>query len=256
MKKPYTTTYLFAPVLALMALSLLATGCATTGENGEGLTGTAYELYSEAVIDYQDADYIDAEAKLKTVLDNYPLSPQAREAQLLLGDLYYAREKYDDAVSYYTTFAGFYPSHPRAPYAMFQKGMSHFKGILTIDRDQTTTRKAIFSFRDLIAAYPESDYAERAGEMLEFLALRLAENEFYVAVFYEKNKNYESAIKRFGFILRDYPEAGISDKVLFHIAVSYLELGEETLARDTFETLVREYPESPFTEELKDRYQA
>lgn len=239
-------------LLAILTALLFAAGCAATDEKAEGPTGTAVELYSEAVVDYQDGDYIEAETKLKSVLDNYPLSLQARESQLLLGDLYYARAYYDEAVSHYTTFAGFYPSHPKAPYAMFQKGMSLFKGILTIDRDQTATRKTLFAFRDLLLAYPESAYTERAVEMVGFLSLRLAENEFYVAEFYEKNKNYESAIKRFGSILRDYPEAGISDKVLFHIAESYMGLGEEDLARDTFETLVREYPESPFTEELKE----
>ena len=238
--------------VALLPVLLVVMGCASIVEKSkEEAHASAVELYSEALVEYHDSHYFKSEDLLKELLDLYPADPWAKEATLLLGDIFYLKEGYEEAVSYYTTFSDFYPSHPKAPYAMFQKAMSHLKEILTIDRDQATTRKALFAFNDLTVAYPDSEYTATAREMVGFLRNRLAESELYIGRFYQKNRNYKGAIKRYAGILKEYPEAPVASEVLFHIGVSYLKLGEEGLATDTFDTLVREYPESPFADEYR-----
>jgi outer membrane protein assembly factor BamD len=124
--------------------------------------------------------------------------------------------------------------------------MSYFKELLTIDRDQTTTKKVLFAFEDFIKTYPENPYSAKAEELCFFLKKRLAESEFYVGKFYFKSKKYKGALSRFVIILRDYPDVGLADKALYYIGECYSSLGEEELARDAFSTLVTEYPESPF----------
>ena len=129
--------------------------------------------------------------------------------------------------------------------------MSHFNLILAIDRDQISTKKALFDFKDLQGSYPKSQYMVKSGEMVNFLRKRLAEREFYIGSFYYKDKNYKGALSRFAVILDEYPDCDILDKTLFFIARSYDKLGEDDLARETYNTLVTRYPESPYCRGLE-----
>jgi len=227
-------------------------GCSTTEELVHGRTDPG-ELYGKAVAARVSEDYEDAERGCKELMEQHPLDPLAVEALLMLGDVYYATGKFDDAASYYTNFTAMHPRHPMAGYALFQKGMSHFKEILSLDRDQTSTKKALFAFEDLAAGYPGSIYTGKAREMSVFLKQRLAEREFYIADFYFSGDNYKGALARLRDILKNYPDAGISDKTLYYIGESYGKLGEKRLAKEAYTTLVANYPGSPFAGDARGR---
>lgn len=240
----------FTIAIASAVVSMaLFTGCASTTD--VNIKRDASELYSRGVEAYLSGKLEESETNLKAILEDHPLSRYATDAQLLMGDLSFAKENYEDAASYYTSFVALHPSHPRASYAQFQKGMSHFKDVLSLDRDQTSTRKALFAFEDLLSAYPDSTYSPRAKEMTAFLRNRLAEREFYIARYYYKNRNYKGALGRLRDILAQYPDAGINDKALFYIGQSYRRLGEAELAKESFSTLITDYPSSPFALEAK-----
>lgn len=213
----------------------------------------ARELYDSAVAAYIDERYEEAQRVFKTLMEDYPLDGYSLEAQLMLGDVSYAMESFEDASSYYTNFVALHPNNPKAPYALFQKGMSHFKDVLSLDRDQTATRKALFAFEDLIRTYPDSPYAPKSKEMMVFLKDRLAEKEFYIAEFYFKGKNYKGALGRLRDILKDYPEASISDKTLFYIGEAYMRLGEKKLADEAYSALLSNFPGSRFVNGAKSR---
>ncbi len=238
------------PFIALLMLLLLA-GCAGT-ETMVQETRDVKEIYLSGLDHYQKRMYEEAEREFKIILADYPLSAYALDAQIMLADTYYAVERYEDASSYYTSFVAMHPAHPRAPYALFQKGMCYFKEVLSVDRDQTATRKALFAFEDLLRAYPDSPYAGKAGELIGFLRRRLAERELYVGRFHYKTGNYRGALHRFRGILENYPDAGITDKALYYMGKSYTMLGEEELARKTFTRLLNEFPDSPFADEIDD----
>ncbi len=236
--------------LVVFALCLVLAGCA--GVDKTAAKRSVSEMYDSAMNSYLEGHYDDAQKDLKTLLEEYPLTPKAIDAQLLLADVCYDMEDYDDASAYYTSFVSLHPMHSRAAYALFKKGMSHFKEVLTLDRDQTATKKALFAFEDLVASYPDSAYFARSKELIKFLKTRLAEREFYVANFYFKNSNYKGALGRLRDILKDYPDEGITDKALYYIGESYRKLGEKDLARDTFATLIKEFPQSPFVKDAQE----
>lgn len=238
-------------VVLLCAVVLSA--CASTKDVDSLSRFDVQELYQRGITKYQSAYYMEAEESFKKIVESYPLSAEAALAQLALADIYYATEKYEDASAYYTTFYTFHPAHPKAHYALFQKGMSHFKGVMGADRDQTETRKALFAFEDFVAGYPDSIYAEKALELKVFLRRRLADSELYVGRYYFKRKNYKGALIRLADILKKYPDVGLTDKVLYYIGESYGYLGEDELARDAYDTLLSEYPKSPFVSHAKKK---
>ncbi len=209
------------------------------------------DLISEGVVFSHGGNFEKAIEMFKSVLNEYPLSEYVLEAQILLADTYYSMKEYSDSASYYTDFVVLHPAHPKAPYAQFRKGMSYFKEILSSDRDQSATKKAILAFDDLIANYPSSIYVDRAIEMRYFLRNRLADNELYVGKFYFKNGKYQGALKRFEAIIGEFPDSGVFGETLYYLGESYLALGEDELAGYVFERLVNSFPESPFADGAK-----
>lgn len=242
----------FSPVILAIIISGVS-GCATAPEVYKR---DAAELYNTGLQAYLGDRLEEADKSFRTLLEDHPMSPYSTEAELLLGDVSYAMGNYEDASAYYSNFIALRPAHAKASYALFQKGMSHMKEVLALDRDQTSTRKALFAFEDLLAAYPDSPYAERSGEFIAFLRGRLAEREFYIANFYFKKKNYKGSLGRLRDILSEYPDAGITDKALYYIGESYLKLGENGLAEDAFSTLLKNYPESPYARNARNRMRA
>lgn len=239
-------------LISCVALFLLAS-CAATKQAND--VPAVEALYASAISSYENGLYEEAEASFKSIIDEYPLSPQAVEAELMLGDTYYVNERYDEAGASYTAFQAFHPGHPKAAYALFQKGMSHFKEVLSVDRDQTKTKKALFAFEDLGKFYPESPYAAKSKEVVAFLRTRLAGSEMYVGRFYYKTKNYKGALRRFGIVIKDYRDTNAVDEALYYIGETYDSLGEKDLALEAFETLVSDFPRSSFFEAAKTRLQ-
>lgn len=241
----------FGAVLAISVL-LLLNGCGAATKELAGKKDPA-ELYDNGTRAYQAQRYEESERNLKALMEDFPLSKHSVEAQLKLGDVYYGMERYEDANSYYTNFAALHPRHPMADYALFQKGMCHFKDVLSVDRDQTSTRKAIFAFQDLITAHPGSPYAPKAKELIAFLRDRLAERELYVARFYYKDKNYKGALGRLRDLLKSYPESPLTATALYYIGESYTRLGEKKLAVDAYTTLIGNFPDSPYALDARKR---
>jgi outer membrane protein assembly factor BamD len=228
---------------------LLFVSCATTTEGN--LKGNLEQLIEDGIQASQRGNYDKAVEKFKKVIEDHPFSHYAREAELLLADTHYLKGEFEDAASYYTNFITLHPGHKDAPYALFRKGMSYFNEVLSIDRDQTATKKAILAFEDLDKYYPTSIYAAKSKEIIVFLKERLAGREFYVGRFYFKNGNYRAALNRLLNILKEHPEAAITDSVLYYSGESYLEIGEKDLALEMFETLVNNYPDNRYVNKVR-----
>ncbi|NIR13447.1 MAG: outer membrane protein assembly factor BamD, partial [Desulfobacterales bacterium] len=85
-------------------------------------------------------------------------------------------------------------------------GLSYFNQMLSVDRDQTSTRKALSNFEFLMANYPPSVLTEKAREKAEICRERLAAKELYVAKFHYKRKKYRGAKARLEAAVKLYPE--------------------------------------------------
>jgi outer membrane protein assembly factor BamD len=238
---------LFFSALLLVPLLFLS-GCGKYDNLKEGEEGKF--LYEDGLALYKKKKYSKAIVRFKKILEDYPFGPYVADSTLFIADSFYFDKKYEDAANYYGDFVSLHPDHLRAPYAQYQKGMSFYKDTLTIDRDQTSTKKAISALQELKLRYQASSYREQADDLIKICNNRLAERELYISHFYIKNKNYKGAISRLQDMLEDYPESDFSDEALFNLGSSYLKVGEIERAKKTFSILRSSYPDSEFTKDL------
>lgn len=143
-----------------------------------------------------------------------PFSDIAPHAQLRIGA---AREKQKDyplAVAAYERAADRYNNQPViAADALYRAGISLHKQTQTAEYDQGTAGRAISTFTDLIALYPQDKRVPEAKRIITSLRNEQARGNFKIAEFYSKRKQWNGAIIYYNEVLLsgvDTPLATVS----------------------------------------------
>ena len=204
-KLPFTA---FVLLLLLIIGGLSGCGC-LFGDKG---TDTAEELAEKGMEYFDDEDYHDALKAFTTLKERYPYSRYAILAELKVADAHFHREEYAEAIAAYADFLQLHPKNDAIPYVLYQIGECYYEQLLSEDRDQTPTRRAISAFQRLLKEHPNSTYADTAKERIQDCRKLLAQHELYVANFYFKSKYYEAALGRFQGVLAGYRDVLPLDK--------------------------------------------
>jgi outer membrane protein assembly factor BamD len=189
--------------------------------------------YADAMQLYEKKKYERAADSFRKFKEEYPLSDLTPLVEVRLADSLFFDEKYGEAFIQYQEFKKLHPIHPEIPYATYQMAMCHFKQILTIDRDQAQTVKAIELFRFVVENHPKSPYAEQAQGKIAYCLRQLADHEFYIGNFYFRMKKYKAALLRFEGILQKYPNSGLERKIQPLIDTCRKELSKEEKNRQS-----------------------
>ena len=182
----------------------------------------------------------------------YPQTRYGQEAEILIGDAYFARKDYLLAAESYAAFIRLYPMHPKADYAHYRIGMCYFKEApKAIDRDQGYLDEAITHLRAVVRRYPGSKYKKAALQTLREARTRVARRNYYIGHFYYRTKQYISAIPRFLEVAESYPDSGLGPKSLYMAIKANLSLDRVEVARAVFSDLSVKYPNSEYTKKAE-----
>jgi outer membrane protein assembly factor BamD len=232
-----------------LALGAFMAGCA----GSQTVRRSADEWYDLGRTEMARKRYGKAEEAFSKFLEQNPQDRRRPEALLGLADALYAEKRYEEAKFQYRRFLELYPTHAEAAKAQFNVAMSAFQRLRTIDRDQSTTLEALQEFQRLVQVYPRSPYVDEAKAKIAACRERLAAYELYVGRFYYRQDAYPAAIGRFTGLLRVYPEVSFADEVLFLLGEAYRRNDEPQQAADSFETLVKRFPESRYANRARAR---
>jgi outer membrane protein assembly factor BamD len=247
-KKIFSKWLIWVPI----TVSLLF-GCGGKGKDLKKIEGDPDILYKQGLVRFNKRDYSQALKKFEELKSSFPDSPPyTLWAELKVGDCHFLQEEYVEAIAAYEEFKKIHPSHEEIPYVQFQIGMSYFNQMLSLDRDQTSTKKALSSFEYLIASYRPGLFTEKAREKIDVCKKRLADHEFYVGNFYYKHGGFEAAASRLEGLLEKFPKVPEEDKTLYLLGKSYIELEQWKKAEGAFRKVVTEYPKSSHTEDAKE----
>jgi outer membrane protein assembly factor BamD len=245
-------------LLALFAaLAVLTAGCGLLpGDKDETQGWSAQKLYGEAK-DAMAAKTWDKAAKYLEKLEaRYPYGRFAQQAQLDVAYCYWKNGERASALAAADRFIKLYPGHSNVDYAYYLKGLVNFNensGFLSIidnpdlsERDSKGTRESFEAFKDLVARFPESKYAEDATARMRYLVNALAQYEVHVARYYMKRGAYVAAANRAQFAVQNYPQAPALEEAVFIMVKAYDNLGMTDL-RDSADRVMRKnFPESKY----------
>jgi outer membrane protein assembly factor BamD len=193
---------------------------------------------------------------LEKILNRSNVPPEILgNSHLAIADAYY----YDggviniaEALSRYTSFLTFYPSHPRADYAQYQLGLCYLKQALGPAKDQATTFQAMSAFRKVETDYPGSEFAVAARERADDCRERLAQSERQVGEFYQKRGALPGAIDRYRKVIEDYPKYSRRDEVYYLLAEALAGSDRMLEAVLYYRRVIEEFPRSRYAGNAKE----
>lgn len=239
-------------VAALVVFLAVLSGCAASNDAAkltrELLTMPKEEAYARGEALVKKKKYETGRQYLRFVAENYANDPIGRQAALRLADSFFDAKTqigYLEAGVRYKDFRNRYPSHPRSDYALYRLAQCSDRQAESPDREQTNTRLAATSYRELIINFPDSPYATEARTRLLIMRNLLAEHEYLVGHFYLRRKAWRAAKGRMEMVLAAYPEYAGLDKVLYESGLLETKLGNRDEARTLWERLAHDYPASP-----------
>ena len=201
----------------------------------------ADQLYRLARKSLESADYAEAQLRYDALIERYPFTDHAVQAELEKIYAQHREYKPDEALQAADRFLREHPRHPRADYVQYLKGVINAErdaGLLSalpIDdsrKDVGNSRRAYDEFSLLLQKYPASRYSQDAQARMVALRNRIADNEMHVVRYYQRRGAHLAAAKRAEQVIAQYPGAPATVDALKTLRNSYRELGLSQQAQD------------------------
>ncbi|HZY63519.1 MAG TPA: outer membrane protein assembly factor BamD [Edaphobacter sp.] len=236
------------------------------------------ELYDKAVLATKKGHFDVARLDLQTLLNTYPDSQYQMRAKLAIADSWYKEggtAALAQAESEYKDFITFFPNVPEAAEAQMRVGDIYFRQMDKPDRDYTNATHAEEEYRLMLQQFPQSALVPQAKQRLREVQEVLASREAEIGSFYASHANWPATIARYQTVVDAYPEYSRLDEVLIGLGDAYeseaqyvraMRLPEAAKARlehiyddqaaAAYRKVVLEHAASQHVEDAKDRLAA
>ncbi len=240
------------------------------------------QLFDRAQVALKKGKFDVARLLLQDMLATYPDSEYQMRAKLAFADSWYREggtAALTQAETEYHDFIIFFPNVPEAAEAQMRIGDIYFKQMDKPDRDYTKAIHAQEEYRTMMTQYPDSTLVPDAKQKLREVQELLATRETGIADFYEGHENYAAAIARYQTVVDTYPLYSKIDSALIGLGDSYAaqahyvrtnpamkNLNEdqksrllrvyEDAAAAAYGRVVTVYSASPRVEDARDRLEA
>ena len=246
----------FCKALACVAIVAFA-GCSllpdvvdeTTNLNAEGL----YKLAHEALL---DGNYTRAVKLYDTLEARFPYGRYAQQAILEGAYANYRAGETAAAIAACDRFIRTFPNNPSVDYAYYLKGLVNFRedqGLLGYvyeldlsEREPKGMKESFAAFKELVAKFPESRYAQDATDRMQYLTNALGKYEVNVARYYYNRGAFIAAVNRAQAAIVGYPQTQSNEAALDMLIKSYDKLGLTQLRDDSLRVLKQTFPNSPY----------
>ncbi len=235
---------IYRVLLFILFCLILATGCSSKAKPQK----PAEQYFLEGEHYFEDEQYTKAIESWEMVRDAFYSPELSMLAELKIAEAYYKSEQYEEAAAAFDDFLKQHPNNERAPIILYRMGLSYYQQILSPDRDQTSTHKALHSFEELVRRFPDDPKAQEAHNMVLRCKTRLAEHEVYVGRFYLRIDQYQQAINRLEGVLKSFPQYYYRDEAYFYLGQAYFKTSQLEKGRATYDKLFKEFPGSKFIE--------
>ncbi len=182
------------------------------------------QLYDRALVQLKKGKFDVARLLLQDMLATYPDSEFQMRAKLAFADSWYREggtAALTQAETEYHDFIIFFPNVPEAAEAQMRIGDIYFKQMDKPDRDYTKAVHAQEEYRTMLTQYPDSTLIPDAKQKLREVQEMLATRETGIADFYEGHENYAAAIARYQTVVDTYPLYSKIDSALIGLGDSY-----------------------------------
>lgn len=201
----FTASSLKIPVI-LLAVWLFTSGCASKFRKIQKNEDWRVK-YEAALTYYEKKDYYRASLLFEDIRPIVRGLPEGEQVEFYLAYCQFNEGTYILAAESFKSFFEVYGRSPSAMEAFFMYAYSLYSSSPPSNLDQTTGIEAMDAMQNFLNRFPESEFSEKASNVIEACQRKLEEKGFTNAREYMKVRNYKAAVlalKNFGL---DYPDS-------------------------------------------------
>ncbi|MEZ4704376.1 MAG: outer membrane protein assembly factor BamD [Bdellovibrionota bacterium] len=196
------------------------------------------EIFAQAEEFYRHGRYEDAISFYQEITNSYPQSPFVVESELKIAQAYFEKKDFFEAGTHFLSFQSLHPTHEKSSFVAAQIGLCQFKRApKSPTKDQTQTRRAVESFKQVMQKWPDSEEAKMVAPYLEKAQVKLDESEYSIARFYFRQRNYAAVLKRLEDLKENALSYEIKTKSWFLLGKTHYRMKNHELAQKAFETV-------------------
>jgi outer membrane protein assembly factor BamD len=262
-----------------VAIALGAAACDDTTQpahtGGLSYTANAQRSYEDAMKEFNAHDWAESQPLFSEIKRKFSYTHWARLAELRIADADFEQEKYAEALREFKQFIHDHKNDEGVEYARERIAETNYRQISdsfllpsSDEREQATIQDAYGDLVNFLKDYPKSKQTPHACSLLEDVIARLVRHELYVARFYLARDNFEAAVARVQYAIRNYagnetcppgkadqtkPENafGLVPNALLLLGETYLRMHRYDDARTAFDVIVTRYPQSDLAPQAK-----
>lgn len=231
-------------VLGALLMAQLA-GC---GASNPYPTGT----YERANFYVENGKNIEAVAALETFVRKNPTDSLAAEAQYQKALLYIDMKEYPLAAVEFQILRKDYPISNRVEDSFFYEGVAYYRQVGKVQRDVTGAHEARLHFLEFSQKYPGSEHMPQIVQYMQEISDLMVQKRLQQAKVFWQLKRYAAIEVTLETALKDEASSSLLDKVMWRRGLAAVKLKNWDTAKDMYQRLVSEYPESPLVKKAQN----
>ena len=209
------------------------------------------EIYQDAYNEFNKKNYEKAADLFQDVETQYPASPWAADALVMMAYSRYLDNDFAGSVLVIDRYMRFHPGHRDVAYMMYLRGMNYYKQVSDVRRDPEMSIYALQSFQQVVDRFPTSEYAKNAKNKIMILKNYIAGKVMYSARSDMQNENWTSAITRLQSVIMTAQDTVMTPEALYRLTECYTAIGMPNQATGYAQMLRKNFPDNEWTKKLK-----
>ncbi|MBT8190532.1 MAG: outer membrane protein assembly factor BamD [Bacteroidia bacterium] len=173
---------------------------------------------------YEKEDYLKAQALYEVIIPFYRGKQEAEDLFYNYAYTYYHQDQFLLAAHYFNSFNKTFYNSTKKEETAFMSAYANYEMSPSYKLDQGPSIQAINELQTFINAYPNSPRVEECNGLIDEMRLKLETKSYEQGKLYFQLQNFNSAMTSFENMLKDFPETKRTEEVRFLIIKSsYLQ---------------------------------
>lgn len=216
-------------LLLLFFVGLITMGCRSEFETIR-TSGNPEAILKKANAYYAAEEYQRAQTLYELSIAPFRGKAEAEEIAYRYAYTYYYTKQFVLASYYFKNFATTYGGSTLKEEADFMSAYSNYRLSPIYRLDQSYSVKAIEGFEEFANRYPESERVSETNLLIDEMRAKMELKDFESAKLYMDLRRFESAQQTFENLLKEYPETGRAEEVRYLMAKSQYQYADLSFA--------------------------
>lgn len=190
--------------------------------------GDAAKMLEAADKYYEEEEWQKAQTLYELIVGSYRGKKEAEDIYYKYAYTYYYLGRYLLSSYYFKNFSTTFGGSTKKEEADYMIAYSYYQLSPTYRLDQTNTNKAIESFQNFVNAYTQSPRVEQCNRLIDEMRLKLEKKSFEGGKLYFDLRQYQSATQTFENLLKDFPETPNAVEVRYMVVRAAFLLAENS----------------------------